>query len=110
VQVDEQLGVAVVLGEPVRGVDRQRRLADAGHPVDRLDHDGRGRGVRDAGPDGQQPGELGFAAGEVGDVAGKVVADRAGRGRRPGRRRRAGGGEQLGVVAEDLTVNLRQPR
>nr|BFE85661.1 hypothetical protein GCM10020093_082620 [Planobispora longispora] len=62
-EIDEQPAVGIAAGEPVSGVDRQRRLADAGHPVDRVDHSL-------AGPAGQMV-ELAVAAGEVGEVVGE---------------------------------------
>ena len=40
VQVEEQLPVRVTVGQQVRGVQRERGLADPAHPVDRADHDG----------------------------------------------------------------------
>ena len=77
VQRQEELPVRELFGQPVRRVDRKRRLADPGHPADRVDphHTPAGRcGRHRAG----QLRELGRPAGEAGDVAGQ----------RPGRRRR----------------------
>jgi len=89
VQVAEQLPVRVAVGEPVRDVHRERRLADARHPVDRRDHHRCGVG------DLPEVGQLGRAAGEPGRRSGQLARHhpRGGRRRRAGQERPFGRGE-----------------
>ena len=61
-QVDEQVRVGVLVDEPVRGVQRQRGLADAGQPVDRDDR--RDAGCR-VGRIGEQRSQLVGSPGEI---------------------------------------------
>ena len=87
VQRQEELPVREPPGQLVRGVHRERGLADAGHPVDRVDaHD---PAVGRAGQRAQQPGEFGLAAGEPADIPRQRPG--GGRGRRRGRRGLPGG-------------------
>ena len=69
VQVDEEMRVRVLVADQGRHVQRERRLAAAGHPVDHRD--------RRAGPPqlGQQSGDHLVASGEVADRTRKA-ADR----------------------------------
>jgi hypothetical protein len=99
VQVDEQLGVGIAFSKPVCGMHGQGRLANAGHPIERLDDYRRRPTGRHAG--GQQFGQLGSAAGEVGDVTGQVVADRV---------RNGCGQAQEGVTDETLCVRIKWHR
>ena len=92
VQRQEELPVREPAGQLVRGVHRERGLADAGHPVDRVDaHD---PAVGRAGQRAQQPGEFGLAAGEPADIARQRPG--GGRGRRRAVRRGLPGGQHLG--------------
>ena len=77
-QRQEELPVRETIGQLVRRVHRKGRLADPGHPADRADPHHVPAGGRHR---GSQPGELGRAAGEAGDIARQ----------RPGRRRRRRG-------------------
>ncbi len=67
-EIHEQLGVRELRGEPVGGADRQSRLADARHAVDRGDRDAAGR------DGGEDLVEVLGTAREVRDVTGQVVA------------------------------------
>jgi hypothetical protein len=79
VQREEDLAVGESRREPVRGVDRQRRLADTGHPAKRVNPQDRVAAVRRC---RQQLAQFGLPAGEGGDVA----RQRAGGRRYPARR------------------------
>ena len=66
-QRQEKLPVREIAGQPVGGVHGEGGLADARHPIDRMDaHHAAVRGH--GGQRLQQPGQLGLAAGESGDV------------------------------------------
>ena len=84
VQRQEELPVAETAGQPVRGVHREGRLADPGHPADRVNRHHPASIGRLSPPRHQLP-ELGLAAGEGGDVSRQRPAGR--RRPRPGRSR-----------------------
>jgi hypothetical protein len=67
VQRHEELPVGETLGEPVRSVHCEGRLADPGHPADRMDAYHLAIS-RHAGPRLQQVRQFGLAAGEVGVI------------------------------------------
>ena len=90
VQRQEKLPVREIPGQPVRRVHREGRLADPGHPADRMDpHHPAGPAARRGRTRyrADQLRQLGRPAGEAGDIAGQ----------RPGRRRRRAlpGGQHL---------------
>ena len=66
VQREEELPVREAPGEPVRGVHGERRLANAGHPVDRAD--AYQAATHHLGQRLLQARQLAFAAGEAADV------------------------------------------
>ncbi len=78
VQREQQPSIGEAGCESVGGVDAQGGFADTGHAVDGVDGDGGGAGVGGLVDRSDERGEFRFAAGEVGDVAGKGQCFRGG--------------------------------
>ncbi len=91
----------------MRGVDRQRRLADAGHPAERVNPQDRAGAIRRC---RHQLPQFGLPAGEAGHVARQGPGGRCHAAHHPGSRHRVDGGPATGGGLERGPGRAGQPQ